>query len=899
MVRGKNLVLIGAVFAILLSLSAVTALTFRGFVYDVNGNSLNNTNVSVLIRNMNTWAEVSNPSAASNASGAFNFTIDEDSSYGYQISVIHTNASTNSVDYVGKSLPLLPYQQFTALDNISFYLQEAATINITVRNNTEVQTIGFGAQIKDTGMGYPVSCTGFVPSTGKNYICYVPKNRNYSVMVYPSQGSTERFTPVSFFINSENLSASANYNFTDRNGANLSWFNSSQVVIHKQFNVTQSLAWIYGNISRVSGSATVWNNFTVIPFLLEPGNMIFMANGILPYNASFWRGPGFSDLYFSDGRYNLTVPYAPAETNNYLFLAVAQNNSIVYGSYRNISVSGDTSVNFTMYGLLGESSTINMTNSSGGVFAVNVTKQKFNIVNSTNSIISSLAAHAEFTVDYTSFNSTLPTFTFMDDLTGQGDGVFSFPLLNISGIKEANIFSQTYAPKRVPSKTVAELSANSNITLSTFNPGAIDGSVASSGISIYLYKSNSTCDVPNPPSSCLLTDSATMASFNPIKSVFGGGKISFRMGTSSGILVHYVNVDLLASGPPDALFDNKAGTSETTGSFANAMRFGSAGPTIYDSVLVSIPYSEAAGTGLDDSKAVSMSIPYLYDDSWNIVWNVSANGTDTSALAGNNSHYSAKQSEWGNLTTAKTCATANVTLNSAINATNPCYIDNSSNRIWIRLPHFSGTGPSISGTLTAAATTTTTTSSSSSGTSDATGEVWYVSYYPKATELESAEGYNAQLIYKGRAVFKVGTENHQVGIVKIDSTLKQVTINVSSIPQTAVFNIGDEKKFDVNADGYYDVYVKLKDITTTARADIIIKTIHEQMSSALTTGAAETSVIGTGAEEKTEASSLKKTIIWIVVIVVLVAVIYILLRAKREGYFKSIEERILAGKKLR
>ena len=42
------------------------------------------------------------------------------------------------------------------------------------------------------------------------------------------------------------------------------------------------------------------------------------------------------------------------------------------------------------------------------------------------------------------------------------------------------------------------------------------------------------------------------------------------------------------------------------------------------------------------------------------------------------------------------------------------------------------------------------------------------------------------------------------------------TSNVSSKPQQAVFNIGDEKKFEVNNDSYYDLIIRLNSIKRAA-----------------------------------------------------------------------------------
>ena len=50
------------------------------------------------------------------------------------------------------------------------------------------------------------------------------------------------------------------------------------------------------------------------------------------------------------------------------------------------------------------------------------------------------------------------------------------------------------------------------------------------------------------------------------------------------ISVYYINVDLLASGPPDASFTTSG--TESEGGLAAAWKFGSQGPEIYDYVLI-------------------------------------------------------------------------------------------------------------------------------------------------------------------------------------------------------------------------------------------------------------------------------------------------------------------------
>ncbi|MEK6936154.1 MAG: hypothetical protein AABW67_05160, partial [Nanoarchaeota archaeon] len=423
------------------------------------------------------------------------------------------------------------------------------------------------------------------------------------------------------------------------------------------------------------------------------------------------------------GFYNITLP-GPAESATYILFATARNGTNYYGGYRNITLSyssSSTQLNFTMYSLMstgwGSANGNISLNDAVTWTKVNISsaKQQFNLVNSSNTTISSMNAHLEVKVDYTNYNAT--EFTFMSDISS-GSGSFYLPLLNVTGVKEINIYSQSYAPKRVSTRTPAQILTNPNITMSTFNPGDIDGSNILASVQIALYQSNSTCDLPNPNASCVIADSASMDpsaanSFNPLSSIIGGGKLSFRMGLlASGIIVEYINVDMLASGPPDALFDDSATTS-TSGSFDSAMRFGSNGPTIYDYVMISIPYTEGSSstTGLNENADVNMSIPLLYDESWNVIWNATANGTSGTALAGNQSHYSTYSSQWQTLMGQNNC-TKN---QSQLNSTNPCYIDTTNNRIWIRLPHFSGTKPSITGNVVTATTSSSTSSSSGSG----------------------------------------------------------------------------------------------------------------------------------------------------------------------------------------
>jgi hypothetical protein len=793
------------------------------------------------------------------------------------------NSTTSAIDYTGQSLPQFPYNEFVNMTGLNFYLRDAGTINITAINGTGART-SFNYMVKDTSLGYDVA------SNWQTYvseaIVYVPRDRNYSIMVYPN-----RSMPVSF--NWNNFTTNATYNIT--NG--LSVYNVTTRTAQKTFNLTETLAIISGFAINASGWGN-WTEFKVIAFLLEPGNMISKDYGALPYNISAWNQTAYSDTYtLTSGAYSITVP-ASAETSNYLLFATARNGTGYYGGYKNISLTyGDsaTNVNFTMYPLMSTSwgnannasGNFSIYNNSGGTVSIPSAQQAINVVNVSNVTLSNLQAHIETTVDYSNYNAT--QFTFMSSISSGSNSTFYLPLLNVTGIKEMNIFTQGSAPKRT-SLSVAEIIQNNNVTLRAFDPGAIDDTIPAGSINIALYISNATCDVPSPASSCIARSSQNMGSFNPLSAIIGGGKISFRMGYGD-IGVHYVDVDMLASGPPDALFDSAA-TTRTSGGFDSALRFGSSGPKIYNHVLVSIPYTEGSSsqTGLNESAPVNMSVPVFYDESWRVIWNASTNGTNASAFAGNYSYYSQTSTDWQNLMSNSTCTT-NVTV---FNATTPCYIDTTYNKIWVRLPHFSGTGPKATGSVITASSSTTTPSPGGGGEDL---PFWTSTIYKDNQELSVAV-ISQELGAKERVIIKINSLQHTVGVVNLTSN--SAVINVSSVSQQATLLLRESKKFDVDANSYYDLKVTLNSIANN-KANLTIESINERVVapgdgqpsdrniSDVSGGGAAGTPAGDG-EGNEEADEANKIWIWVVIfiVVVMIVVIVIVLLSQRHSTLKRV-----------
>ncbi len=96
------------------------------------------------------------------------------------------------------------------------------------------------------------------------------------------------------------------------------------------------------------------------------------------------------------------------------------------------------------------------------------------------------------------------------------------------------------------------------------------------------------------------------------------------------------------------------------------------------------------------------------------------------------------------------------------------------------------------------------------------------------TDKQFAEGYTADLGKRDRMKFMVSGGEHYVTLDSLTSVA--ATINVTSTIQQAILLAGEEKKFEVTGDDYYDVMVKLNSINATAiKAKFTVKKVSELM----------------------------------------------------------------------
>ncbi|VVB77935.1 Right handed beta helix region [uncultured archaeon] len=99
------------------------------------------------------------------------------------------------------------------------------------------------------------------------------------------------------------------------------------------------------------------------------------------------------------------------------------------------------------------------------------------------------------------------------------------------------------------------------------------------------------------------------------------------------------------------------------------------------------------------------------------------------------------------------------------------------------------------------------------------------------TDLKTdlAIGYSKDLGVQERVKINIDSgESHYVGTVSVNSDEDSAVISIMSTPQNVTFKVGEEKKFELDNDEYYDLYVKLNNIVNK-KANVTVKNIHEKI----------------------------------------------------------------------
>jgi hypothetical protein len=172
------------------------------------------------------------------------------------------------------------------------------------------------------------------------------------------------------------------------------------------------------------------------------------------------------------------------------------------------------------------------------------------------------------------------------------------------------------------------------------------------------------------------------------------------------------------------------------------------------------------------------------------------------------------------------------------------------------------------GSATASFSTLTCGSSSSGGTTGGGASSSGTTYSISENQFE--EGYTKQLKASDRVNLKINNQDHSVLMGSVTST--SATITVSSTPQTVTLAIGEEQKFDVTDDGFYDISVKLNKIENS-KADVTVMEIYEEIPPPAPATTTPTPAAEPTAELAQEAGTSSTWIIVIVIIIIIAAIV--------------------------
>jgi len=588
------------------------------------------------------------------------------------------------------------------------YTQSAAVLRLYARNFTN-HSVNFGYEVMDQTLGFPIySC---VRCNATSATVVVPTGRNYTVMFVRDP---EMFSPPG-----GNWSQCGNItqlqcpippissSVTGLTAGNITTINQSLVI--NQYNITGCI--------NVTGNNSAINITKIVPKLIPwPGF-------IPPMKAEISGGFNISDtddLNYSDPRCPSSLAYYRLDVMGstsgieYFIEFYGKNASSDAGdpgsafsvaAFQNFTINQSTSFNITLRRLAGVYAT-------GG--DVNISKVTVNLFKNTNNKTACNAAdancfalsnpHIEIEVKDSNIYNGQNVHYIVESIS---NGSFSMPFLNTSIVKIS-----TFDQGTSPSEKTLNLSQNiNNITIYSFMPDKIlpngtrtefNKSVEGAMQNIRFYRSGGDCDVFNPPESCALEGgNFSGAGFDPMRAMLAG-KSNLRI-TTPNVTIYLINVDLIASGPPEP--DRSEQPLSGSSSLQSAWRFGSMAPKIYDQVLIGV-----TDPTINSSWSYNISIPVLFGENLTAtpVWNLSA-GDSLANVPEDYAEYNATNSAYRDFLTSAGMPC------SFTNSSEECYINASENKTWLKIPHFSGIQPTITGLAPTVTTTTTTTTGGGGG----------------------------------------------------------------------------------------------------------------------------------------------------------------------------------------
>ncbi len=707
--------------------------TFQGYVQFFNGSVPGIVNVSVYEIDMQQWAVINTTINASidTATGAFTMDVAGNSQNMYRLR-IYAYADAQRSLVMAMSPPSLPdfpdmmYEQpqdpmMPSLFNQTIYLVPATTVNITAFRYVPASQCGSGANqfyckpdtgipvgaafynesnssfmymVSDTNLGMPVA-EDFLSSSTQALII-LTTDRNYSLELMPDDAPPVNY-PL-YLGDSDTGTIGSHY-------------------VNMTFDIQNVSGYILENgTTEFLTSST--NDVTIMTFMRSPGK----NNRMIPIDAGIPRNimanEGMPDSYDeTTGEFYLSLPGTVGGMEMWFMVFANKSNGDTYTGVRNITVDyagppmamGQTEIgiNLSVYPTSIDSSVAQVSEKTFGIDdfltqagSTNISSSfiQFTIQgqNQNGSGFSAISmGFLELEVTYNVTGASPYTVYYNDNIQQQDQGIFTWAFPNDVINAKINIFSDQYAPR---STTINITNPVQVINLSSFDMKHFDENgtetemnMSEKNFGVEMWRAGTigsvNCDAlyPDNESVCRMGDPIS-GGFNPMQAMMAG-IINFRMYLPSGVELRMMGTDLLASGPPDAMMGEDGSTTTAGDALEEAWKFGSMAPDIYNYVFIGIPLDTST---TDVTQQINVSIPYLYDDNDNVIFNLSA-GQGIPDV-GNLSDYSDYLPDYQEYFTANgvPCSTSNLST--------LCYINVTDLMLWIKIPHFSSIAPTIKGT---------------------------------------------------------------------------------------------------------------------------------------------------------------------------------------------------------
>lgn len=658
----------------------------EGYTYDLEGNIVENATVRVLverhhpnhsppIENDEAGDIYNNYYASSGDNGYFKVENIPGNGIKFRTKIVKFDED-NHLTRISWRPIVLSNSMFDNLDAVRYYMENGVTVNLDTVKDEQ-----FNKRVWDMATNH-VKNTLFEEFVDKstfyhreysdtfvdNAALYLPASREYKIHVDRVGTPGE----ISYVL--------------DNIKENASW--QENQTIDLEFDATSDVKSFSGYVETPNGV----DNFDNLAML----SYQFMKNSsIITYPEDLdWGSEGESTDNFvpENGYYEVNLP-STVYGRDYLLFCTAYDNSEnqYYGGLKQISLFNDNDhielENLTLQPLLGDPVEYSLKSQSDNRDTVSVStamkRLQFKGPGSERlENFQNIIQRAK--VDYSEYSDwDVGSIWWKGAVREDFPEIYAFPIFENVGIEKLEVYSfDGIGNTSLSADRMAEEN-DIEVTLYPFNPRGIDGQDFSN-INFEIYKNEPSYNVPNPDTSGLLWSTGEER-FNPWTVMLGGGDLSFRISKEDdNIAVHYNNVNLLRSGPPDALFDTEPDNVEIDGTLAEAWRFGTMGPDIYDNIILGMPYDENEYSEGDN---FLIRIKEFYDDEWNPIWDIGDNSL--SELPEEYEDYAESPYE------AYINDNLDPVLASETDQNSLAYVDTENHMVWMRIPHFSGVSPSL------------------------------------------------------------------------------------------------------------------------------------------------------------------------------------------------------------